>query len=201
MNTIPGLHHFINGRDIAADGAGERLLLNPATEAPLWQMPLASGDIVATAVASARKASKAWGQLSPAERAAVLHRCAAHMRSNIEEIAGRISLENGKPIAEARIEALITSEEIGSGAELATQLRTGKQTSQLQSLSFQHARPRGVVACIMPWNYPLLTVLAHVFAALSVDSSVASRKSYGGTAPDQVRAQIAAARKALGMDQ
>jgi argininosuccinate lyase len=40
-----------------------------------------------------------------------------------------------------------------------------------------------------------------VFAALSVDSSVASRKSHGGTAPDQVRARIADARKALGMDQ
>ena len=41
---------------------------------------------------------------------------------------------------------------------------------------------------------------ASVFAALSVDASVAARVSYGGTAPDRVREQVAAARKALGMD-
>ena len=40
-----------------------------------------------------------------------------------------------------------------------------------------------------------------VFAALSVDASVASRASYGGTAPERVREQVAAARKALGMEE
>lgn len=188
MADIPALHHFIDGRDLAADGTPERLLLDPANEAPLWRMPLAAGEIVAMAVAGARRAGDAWARLAPAQRAAVLHRCAAHMRSNTEAIARRITLENGKPIAEARIEALITAEEIGAVAELATQLRTGKQTSQTQSLSFQHARPRGVVACIMPWNYPLLTVLAHVFAALAVGNTVVLKPSE--KAPNSVLAPV-----------
>lgn len=177
---MPGaaqLHHFIGGRDVVLEGEAMLLLLNPADETPLWQMPVATGEIVAMAIASAREASPRWGRLAPHDRAAMLRRAALALQSRSEDIARRITLENGKPIAEARMEALITAEEIVSLAELALQLRTGKQMSQAQALSFQHARPRGVVACIMPWNYPVLTVLTHVFAALAVGNTVVLKPS------------------------
>lgn len=177
MPDAPKLHHFIGGRDLAIDGEALRLLLNPADETPLWQMPVATGETVAMAIVSARQAGHQWGCLAPQDRAAILRRAALDLRSHSEEIARRITLENGKPIAEARIEALITAEEIVSSAELAVQLRTGKQMSQARALSFQHARPRGVVACIMPWNYPVLTVLTHVFAALAVGNTVVLKPS------------------------
>ncbi|MBN9251396.1 MAG: aldehyde dehydrogenase [Mesorhizobium sp.] len=195
MADIPQLHHFIDGRDFTAKAGEERLLSNPANEVPLWRMPLATAEIVATAVAAARKAGDAWAALAPTDRASILHRCASQIRSDAEEIARRITLENGKPVTESRVEALITADEIVAVAELATQLRTGKQASQVRSLSFQHARPRGVVACIMPWNYPLLTVLSHVFAALSVGNTVVLKPSE--KAPNSVLAPVRAMSKIL----
>jgi acyl-CoA reductase-like NAD-dependent aldehyde dehydrogenase len=195
MADIPQLHHFIDGRDFTTKAGEERLLSNPANETPLWRVPLATAEIVATAVATARKAGDAWAALAPTDRASILHRCASEIRSDAEEIARRITLENGKPITESRVEALITADEIVAVAELATQLRTGKQASQAMSLSFQHARPRGVVACIMPWNYPLLTVLSHVFAALSVGNTVVLKPSE--KAPNSVLAPVRALSKIL----
>lgn len=195
MADVVQLHHFIDGRDFIAKAGEERLLSNPANEAPLWHMPLASAEIVATSVAAARKAGNAWAALAPTDRASILHRCASLIRSDAEEIARRITLENGKPITESRVEALITADEIVAVAELATQLRTGKQASQARSLSFQHARPRGVVACIMPWNYPLLTVLSHVFAALAVGNTVVLKPSE--KAPNSVLAPVRALSKIL----
>jgi acyl-CoA reductase-like NAD-dependent aldehyde dehydrogenase len=195
MADILQLHHFIDGRDFTAEAGEERILSNPADETPLWQMPLATTEIVATAVAAARKAGNAWAALAPADRAAMLHRCASQIRSDAQEIARRITLENGKPIIESRVEAMITADEIVAVAELATQIRTGKQASQARSLSFQHARPRGVVACIMPWNYPLLTVLSHVFAALAMGNTVVLKPSE--KAPNSVLAPVRALSKIL----
>lgn len=56
MGDVPWLHHFIDGHDLASAGAGERLLLNAADETPVWRMPLATGEVVEDAVASASKA-------------------------------------------------------------------------------------------------------------------------------------------------
>ena len=190
MSTLPLLSHFIDGAEFRDGSEGAGAILNPATEEPLWRFANGSRETVANAVAVARRAGRPWADQAPEERAAALHRCVEALWQDREYYARLITLENGKPIAEARAEVAATVDELRSIIGLSLHMRTGKQMSRSGEFSFQHGRPRGVVACIVPWNYPLLTVFTAVFSALAVGNAVVLKPSEKtpNSALDRVRA-------------
>ncbi len=122
---------------------------------PVGAFPSSGEDDVDRAVAAARDASPAWAALSAAQRGAVLARAADAVDRRVEQIAQDMTLEMGKPIREARMEAarmaqilrFFAGEGYRSTGERFEQAATG-------SVVYTTRRPLGVVGLITPWNFP-----------------------------------------------
>jgi betaine-aldehyde dehydrogenase len=171
MATLNG--PFIDG-EIRAGGAEEPFtLVNPATEDAWAQVAPASGDDVDRAVGGARRAfEQVWRDTTPGKRAEILFNIARLIRANREELA-QIDVKNaGKPIADARDEAGLAARifEYYAGA-IATFCG---QTIPVSGGGFDFTlrQPMGVVAAIVPWNFPLPIACWKVAPALATGNTV-----------------------------
>lgn len=137
-------------------GDAELDVVNPATEEVIARCPRASMAQLEAAVAAAKRAFPAWRDLTLLARRACLDEMAERLDANAEELARLLTLEIGKPLADARIEVAATAAFIRYFAALETTPRMidagGGRTAELQR------RPLGVVAAIIPWNLPLMIV-------------------------------------------
>lgn len=160
---------LIAGELVAGDGPA-LAVENPATEETITSLGTASAEQVRAAVAAARGAQRVWGrELTAAERAEALHEIADGLRERTEELARIMTAEGGKPLLENRDEVGWTASAFDFYAELA-RAEEGRVIPPVESsqLALVIREPLGVVACIVPWNYPLLLLawkLAPVLAA------------------------------------
>jgi succinate-semialdehyde dehydrogenase / glutarate-semialdehyde dehydrogenase len=144
---------YVDGRWRSGDDRLE--VSDPTTGAPVGSVVAAGADAAREAVAAAAAAFPAWSALAPDERAAPLRRAYALVLERAGELARALTLEGGKPLAEAE-------GEVRWGAEFllwyAEEIRRPwgeilAPNSPSQRL-YVRRRPRGVVACITPWNFP-----------------------------------------------
>lgn len=136
-----------NGRRIS--------LINPATEETFAEVAAADVADVNAAVESAQRAWEGgWRDLAPGKREAVLHAVARKLREHQEEIARLEMLQIGKPISDARDEAGLGARCFEYYAGAVTKF--GGQTLPVGrgGFDFTLRQPMGVVACIVPWNFP-----------------------------------------------
>ncbi|MBN8249183.1 MAG: aldehyde dehydrogenase, partial [Verrucomicrobia bacterium] len=146
---------FVDGTRRNATSGKRSTLINPATEQPFAEVDAASVADVASAVESAQQAWEGgWRDLAPGKRAEILFRVAAMLRERAELIADLEMRCIGKPIGDARDEA-------GLGARVfeyyAGAVGTfGGQTLPVARGGFDFTRREsmGVVAAIVPWNFP-----------------------------------------------
>ena len=101
MADYPELKLLINGEWISRPG---HPVINPADEASLGTVPQATTADLAAAVAAAEKGFAVWRRTSPAKRAEIILKAVALMRQRVEEMAVVMTLEQGKPIAQSRLE-------------------------------------------------------------------------------------------------
>src|SRR5262249_9236253 len=131
-------------------------VINPATEEVLGQLPLATKADLDRALAAARDAYPAWRALAPNERGKILRRAAELLRERADHIARIATREEGKTLAEARIELVMSAEIFEWYAEegrraygrVLPQRASGVRMSVLKE-------PVGPVAGFAPWNFPL----------------------------------------------
>jgi acyl-CoA reductase-like NAD-dependent aldehyde dehydrogenase len=170
--------HWIDGAARPA-GADEETypLRDPATEELLATVSRGQRGVVDAAVAAARSALPRWAALSPNERRAHLRAVVARLDEAKEEIAVLLTRENGKPLEQARGEVAAAIDVSRSYVELGTHLRSGHQGAAQHELNFQHRQPRGVVACIIPWNFPVAVGLENVMPALVAGNTVVWKPS------------------------
>ncbi len=146
---------FIDGAFRDAKSGRRTPLINPATETVLCDVAAAEAADVNAAVESAQRAwESGWRDLAPGKRAAILFDVARKLRENLEEIAQLEMLQIGKPISDAR-------DEIGLGARVFEYYagaisRFGGETLPVArgGIDLTLRQPMGVVACIVPWNFP-----------------------------------------------
>ena len=156
---------------------------DPATGEEVGRVPLRSAEEVSAAVARARAAQKGWGALRFRERAAVVMRARALLLEGMDEVAGLISRESGKPAAEAiAMEVVPTLDLMQFFARKSERmLRTEKIDIGLYRFlgrsSVVEYRPLGVVGIISPWNFPWATPLGEVVMALMAGNSVVLKPS------------------------
>jgi len=137
------------------------------------EVPAMGAPEVAAAYERARAACRHWCQAGPLERAAVLAASASLVRARAEEGAVTLVRENGKTLAEARVEVTKTADFLDYYASFARQpwgeiladARPGTQTTV-------RAEPVGVVLAITPWNDPLLTPARKLGPALIAGNTV-----------------------------
>lgn len=159
----------------ASDGGID--VVNPADENCLAVIPAGSSDDVERAVTAARAANAEWSGLAPVTRRAALFAVADKIMAMHEELARLITQENGKPLSLSRGEVAGAAGAARMFAELSVHLRAGSQLAAAGQLNFQQRFPRGVVGCIVPWNYPVALGVENVSAAIAVGNTVVWKPS------------------------
>jgi betaine-aldehyde dehydrogenase len=159
---------LIAGELVAGDGPALDVE-DPAREETIATLGTASAEQVDAAVAAAGEAAPAWGAMPAGDRAELLHEIAARLRARTDELAELMTREGGKPLIENRDEVGWTANAFQFYAELARS-GAGRVIPPVEAtqVAMVVKEPLGVIACIVPWNYPLLLLawkLAPVLAA------------------------------------
>ena len=173
----PETRMFIDGHLVNAKSGEQFETVNPANDEVIATVPLGGPEDVDLAVASSRKAFKsgAWSRMEPRARAAVMHRLADLIEEHRLELALLESIDVGKPVREV----------VGTNGDVEAAALTfryfGETIDKIEGVVTNTAhnafhyiirQPLGVVACIAPWNYPLMIAAWKVAPALAVGNSV-----------------------------
>ena len=151
---------FVGGRFAPPDVESYAMTVNPANGEALAEIAQAGPADIARAVASAREAAPAWAALPGLERGKVLFRIARLIQERSRELAVVETLDGGKPIRESRdLDVPQAAAHFFSYAGWADKLP--------YALHGRPHRPRGVVAQIIPWNFPLLMAAWKLAPALA----------------------------------
>jgi len=169
---------YIDGRWCEADSGRTIDVINPATEQPVCQVASCSGAETQRAIEAAHRAQKAWRELTPYQREIPLRKTGELIRQRVEEIARALTAEQGKPLAEARLEVLANATFFEWYAEEATRVY-----GEIVPSHFGHKRlfifhqPIGVCAMISPWNFPLFLQGRKIAPALAAGCTCVCRPS------------------------
>ena len=157
---------FINGREVDAADGETFGTVNPATEEMLTVVAKATPADADKAVRAARKAQRySWGQLPGRERAKYLFRIARILQERSREFAVLESMDSGKPIKESRdVDVPLAAAHFWYYAGWADKLD--------YAFPGRVARPLGVAAQIIPWNFPLLMLAWKIAPALAAGNTV-----------------------------
>jgi aldehyde dehydrogenase (NAD+) len=161
---------FLDGHFV--DGGGEPLkTVNPATEEPLAEVATASDSDVDRAVAAARRAQqRVWGRMPGTERAKYLFRIARIVQERAREFAVLESLDNGKPIREARdVDVPLAAAHFFHHAGWADKLGYAGYGPGPDGTG---PRPLGVAGQVIPWNFPLMMAAWKIAPALACGNTV-----------------------------
>jgi len=169
---------YIDGQWCEADDGATRTLVNPATEEPIGEIASCGGAEVRRAIDAAHQAGPAWAKLTPYERQTKLRRVAELIRERVEEIAQCLTLEQGKPIVEARLEVLANATFFEWYADEGTRVygEMVPHTHPDKRLFVFH-QPVGVSMMISPWNFPLFLQGRKIAPALAAGCTCICRPS------------------------
>src|SRR5712671_5999958 len=165
---------FINGEWRDAAGGATIEVVNPATEEVIAEVASAERGDVDAAVAAARAALDGpWGRLSARERGKLVWKIGEKLMERADEIARLETLHNGKPIFESRqIEVPAAAECFQYYAGWADKIHGETVPVKGNYLTYTLREPIGVVAAIVPWNFPLLLAAWKVAPALACGNTV-----------------------------
>lgn len=164
---------LLGGRWVDGSDRGSILVENPADESVIAQVAMATEADVDSAVRDAQRAQRVWGRTPAIERAAVLYRLADLIERDQERLARIVVSELGKPISEARGEV--------GGAAGYCRFFAGIVTTQGGEVLPSAGRdqelwirrePIGVVAGIIPWNFPLALTTRKLAPALAAGNAI-----------------------------
>lgn len=178
--------HFINGAYTAP--SSELIeVVNPANETVIAKVSNGDKEVIDLAVATAKKAfhyNSPWRKMSPDDRGKILYRFADLIAENTETIAQLVTLENGKLLKDSRSSdaggaaktfryyAGWTTKIEGETLDISQPQKGGKQ-----NFAFTRREPIGVVAAIVPWNFPVSIAAWKVAPALAAGCTVVLKPS------------------------
>jgi acyl-CoA reductase-like NAD-dependent aldehyde dehydrogenase len=170
---MPQFRLLIDGEMV--DGDLTMDVINPASEEIIVQCPRASHRQLDLAVAAAKTAFPAWSALSVAERRKSIAAMAEVISTHADELTALLTSEQGKPLPDARREVMGTAAFFRalSAFELPVKVLEESETRRVEA----HRLPLGVVAAIIPWNFPLLTVGFKIPSALLAGNTVIVKPS------------------------
>ncbi len=169
----PSTGLLIAGRWRPGSGGDVRAVHNPATGEVIGNVALASATDLDEAVAAGVAGFDAWRQVSGFERAQVLRRAANLLRERVETMAPLITLEQGKPLAEARGEVMFAAEVTDWFADEARRTYGRLIPGRGPGVSAQAVmEPLGLIAGLTPWNYPVGQAVRKIAIALAAGCAI-----------------------------
>jgi aldehyde dehydrogenase (NAD+) len=165
---------LINNEWRSAAAGGTMDVVNPATEEVIAQVPSASAADLDQAVAAARAALDGpWGQMSARERGRLVRKLGERLLERADEVSRLETLHNGKPISESRhIEIPAAAECFEYYGGWSDKVMGETIPVKGNHLAYTLREPIGVVAAIVPWNFPLLLASWKVAPALACGNTV-----------------------------
>src|SRR5215831_12608830 len=167
---------YIDGKWCPADSGRTLGVINPANEEVLSEIAYGGRAETRRALEAAQKAMTSWMKLTSWDRAKVLKKTGDLMRERADAIARTLTLEQGKPLPEAKAEVLHSADTFEWFAE------EGKRAygrvippSNVAKRHYAIKHPVGVVGTITPWNFPAALPSRKIAPALAVGCTVVSR--------------------------
>ncbi|OQW84065.1 MAG: succinate-semialdehyde dehydrogenase (NADP(+)) [Proteobacteria bacterium ST_bin15] len=165
--------NLIDGHWVSADSGDTINVTDPATGVLIGTVPNMGRTETKRAIAAAAKALPAWKAKTAKERAKLLHRLADLIEQEVEGLATLLTVEQGKPLAEARGEVMFSAAYVRWFAEEAQRVYGDVIPSPWQGRKILVTRePVGVVAAITPWNFPSSMIARKIGPALAVGCTV-----------------------------
>ena len=169
---------FIAGEWRASVSGATAPVFSPVTEQSLGECPVASVADTGAALGAAAQGFTAWAATPAFDRADALHRIADEMLRRADEAARMISLETGKPIAQAGREWGLSIDQFRWYAEEARRIYGRIVESRVPGGRFEiHHEPVGIVAAFTAWNFPAALIARKVAPALAAGCAIIVRPS------------------------
>lgn len=169
----PKLHLYIDGEFLDGQGREGQDVRDPATFETLGHLPWATQGDLDRALSAAQRAFQTWRHSSPMERSAILRKVAELARERAPEIGRHITLDNGKPLAEAVGEVVNSAEHAEWSAEECRRIYGRVVPSRNPAVRQMVLREAvGVCAAFTPWNFPFSQAMKKVGAAIGAGCTV-----------------------------
>ena len=179
MNALFKNSCYIDGQWVNSEDGSQVEVINPATCELIGHVPMLSRAQISRAVDAAQSAFDRWRHLSLADRASRLHAWAELILDNQEALARILSLEQGKPLAEARGEIAYAASFIPWFAEEAKRLYGQNIPSHIPGAHLGTVKePVGVCALLTPWNFPSAMITRKAAAALAAGCTVVVKPAH-----------------------
>ena len=169
----PDVNLFIDGKWTPAAGGKTIDVYNPATNEVIGRVASAGKADLDRALAAADRGFKLWRKVSAYERSKIMRRAADLMRERADTIAEVLSVEQGKPFAESKMEVLSSADLIDWFAEEGR--RTYGRVVPARAAGITQLvikEPVGPVAAFTPWNFPVSQAVRKIGAALATGCSI-----------------------------
>ncbi len=164
---------FIDGKWHKSSTGETYEVINPANEEIIGKASKASSEDVDKALLSAQKGLEVWKKTPPWQRAYILRRIADKMREKQDILAKWMTLEVGKPFAEAKGEVNGAADIYEWNAEETKRIYGQTVESRFEDTRVHvYYQPVGVVAALVPWNFPLVLSARKISTALAAGCSV-----------------------------
>ncbi|MEO8313923.1 MAG: NAD-dependent succinate-semialdehyde dehydrogenase [Pseudomonadota bacterium] len=171
--SYPELYLLIDGKRLDHIGRRTTPVINPATGEVLGQLPLANPADLDLALDAARRAWPVWRALGPQQRGRILRKAADLLRERSEPIARLATMEEGKALAETRVEVIVAADILewyGEEGRRAYGRVLPQRSSGVRMTVVKE--PVGPVAAFAPWNFPLGNPARKLGSALGAGCSV-----------------------------
>jgi succinate-semialdehyde dehydrogenase / glutarate-semialdehyde dehydrogenase len=166
---------FINGIWRSGEGRNTHQVINPATGEGIADLPLATIADLEEALEASAKGFAIWRAMDPETRGVILHKAASLIRERSDSIAVLLTLEQGKPIAEARGEVISSAAMFDYCAEEAKRVYGRVLQRPTGQRSIVIKQPVGPVASLTPWNFPVYLMSKKLASALAAGCSVIAK--------------------------
>lgn len=170
--------NFYAGRFVEASSPQRIDVVNPATGEVFTSVPAASNADATAAVEAARTAQQAWRILPAIQRGDALRRLADCLIARADAIGAALAAESGKSLADATSEVVYGVELMRYHAEWARRIEGEViESDNADETLILRREPIGVVACLIPFNYPIYTLVRKIAPALIAGNAVVVRPS------------------------
>lgn len=164
---------YINGEFLDGQGRQTQAVINPANGSTLAQLPLASQADLDAALAAAQKAFESWRHSSPMDRSAILRKVAELSRERAQEIGRNLTLDQGKPLAQAVTEIMSCADHADWHAEECRRIYgrvIPPRDPKVRQMVLRE--PIGVCAAFSPWNFPYNQAIRKICAAIGAGCTI-----------------------------
>ncbi len=167
------LDHYIDGKWVQPTSGKSQDVVNPATNVAIGKLGHASKSDLDLALKAAEKGFATWRKVSAFERGKILKKVADLMRTRADEIAKVLTMEQGKVLAEAKVEVLGSADIIEWFAEEGRRAYGRIIPARADGVrNMVLMEPVGVVAGFSPWNFPVSQAARKIGGALAAGCSI-----------------------------